>query len=206
MENVKNTVEGISVNKKPSLMDKIKIKLSKIDDITDDDIDEKDSNSFFIKNKAIIIIAIAILSTFIVVNVVFKSIASSPVPKISESEGIAIMSSLYSTVWSIDDGVDTSSELLFEQKYKKIAFSKQLLDDGLTLPVKYYQEDNDSILGVEMGYLRYNREKQMLYAVLPNTQMLKFLYTEASASNIENITLVNDKNNRAYYIKNKVEN
>ncbi len=206
MENVKSAVEGVSKIKKLSFWDRIKLKISMIDSKINLNKSEKDSNSFIVKNKAIIIVAIAILSTLIIVNVMFKSIAASPVSTISEEEGVSIMSDLYSTEWILDDASTNQITFEMDQIYGKISFTENFTDDGLSLPVKYYQNANDGILGVEMGFVQFDRENQMLYAVLPSTQRLKFLYTKADSGNVENITLINDKNSRVYYIKNKVKN
>ena len=206
MENVKSAVEGVSKKKKLSFWDRIKLKISMIDSKINIDKSRKNSNSFIATNKAIIIVAVAIVSTLIIVNMMFKSIAAYPVPTISEDEGVSIMRDLYSTEWILDDATNNQINLEMNQKYGKISFTENLTDDGLSLPIKCYQKAHDGVLGVEMGYVQFDRENQMLYAVLPSTQRLKFLYTEADSGNVENITLINDKNNRAYYTKNKLKN
>jgi hypothetical protein len=206
MEKTTCANEGISAIKKPSIMDKIKSKLSKLDDLTEKQEKGVKREKYFIeKHKALIIIAIAVISTIITVKVTFNSIALSPVPTISEEKAVNIITDLYSTVWEIDRGKNPLPGELKNQTYGKIEFLNHIVDDGLTIPIKFYKNINDGLLGVEMGYVSFNRSQKILTATLPNTETLKFLYTSASTSDMENITLIGKDNNRCYFIKKEIQ-
>jgi hypothetical protein len=206
MENITSANEGIIARKKPSIMAQIKSKLSQFDDLTGkQEKGIKKEKTFIEKNKAYIIIAIAVISTIITVKVTFNSLASSPVPTISEDEALSIITDLYSTVWEIDRGHNLLPSELKNQTYVKIEFTNHIIQDGLTIPIKLSTNNLDNILGVEIGYVSFNRTQEILIATLPNTETLKFLYTAASTTDMENITLVGDDNNRCYFTKKEIQ-
>lgn len=203
MENIKSANEGISAIKKPSILENIENQLIRLDDEVEKT--NKKKKGFIEKNKGIIIIIIAVISIFITVKVTYNSISLAPIQTISEDNAISIITELYSSVWEIDRGINTLPEEFKNQIYAKIEFSNHLLNDGLTLPIKFYKNDNASILGVEVGYISYNREQKIIDVILPNTKTLKFLYSSASKSNMENITIIGDDNNRCYFTKKVIQ-
>lgn len=197
MEKLKNDNGGLIAIEKPSFISRIKSKLSNKNKLPK----SKKNDSFLEKNNVYIIIAIATISAFITVKVSFNSITASPVPSITKDTAISIISNLDGTVWNCEQGKNTLPEELENVLYNKIEFTKKNMADGLTIPVKFFKGNSNSLLGVELGYVSYNIEKQNLIVVLPNSNSLMFMYTESSNSDLENITLVGKGNKRYYFTK-----
>lgn len=197
MEKLKNDNGGLIAIEKPSFISRIKSKLSNKNKLPK----SKKNDSFLEKNNVYIIIAIATISAFITVKVSFNSITASPVPSITKDTAISIISNLDGTVWNCEQGKSTLPEELENVLYNKIEFTKKNMADGLTIPVKFFKGNSNSLLGVELGYVSYNIEKQNLIVVLPNSNSLMFMYTESSNSDLENITLVGKGNKRYYFTK-----
>lgn len=197
MEKLKNDSGGLIAIEKPSFITRIKSKLSNKNKLPK----SKKNDSFLEKNKVYIIITIATISAFITVKVSFNSITASPVPSITKDTAISIISNLDGTVWNCEQGKSILPEELENVIYNKIEFTKKNMEDGLTIPVKFFKSKSNSLLGVELGYVSYNIEKQNLIVVLPNSNSLMFMYTESSNSDLENITLVGKGNKRYYFTK-----
>ncbi|MBK5200168.1 MAG: hypothetical protein JJE21_01390 [Spirochaetaceae bacterium] len=203
MEKTSSTDIAVPVIEKPSIFQKIKAKLSSINKMTGikTSANDKKDISFFDKNKYIFFIALAVISTFLIVSTIYKSIAASPIPKINSVEAQTIMSSLYSTEWIYDESEESLSPSFTNKVYKKIDFSNKIDSSGNKLAVKLFEEDNDLGLGMDLGYLYYSSFTRNLTLILPDAQELKFLYTKSGANDIENLSLINDKNNRIYFTK-----
>lgn len=203
MEKTSNTDISVKAIEKPSIFQKIKSRLSSLNTMTSTKTKAKakDDINFFDKNKYIFFISLAIISIFLIVSTIYKSIEASPIPRINSLEAQSIMSSLYSTQWIYDDSADALNSSLTNKVYKKIDFSNKMDSSSKSLAVKLYEEDNDLGLGMELGYLYYNDLSKNLILILPDSQELKFLYTKSVANDIENLSLINDENNRIYFIK-----
>lgn len=196
MDKTLATEMSVKVIEKPSFFQKLKGKITSFRNSNDN----KDVN-YSNKKRSIYFISLALISLFIIVSTIYKSLEASPIPKIDNLEAQNIMSSLYSTQWIYDEP-NESTLINFNSKiYKKIEFYNKMDDSSTKLPIKLYEEDNNLSLGMELGYLYYSKTKKNLILILPNAQELKFLYTKSSSSNIENLSLINEKNNRIYFVK-----
>jgi hypothetical protein len=206
MEKTLVTDTSVKQTEKPSIFQKLKSKLSLLNRMTRTKNTTKKSNSkddmsFFDRNKYIFFIALAIISTFLIVSTIYKSIEATPIPRISNIEAQDIMSSLYSTQWLYDGSNEELPSKFSSKIYEKIEFSNQMDESGNSLAIKLFENDNDLGLGIELGYLYYNKMNQNLSMILPNNQELKFLYTSSDSDDIENLSLINDENSRIYFIK-----
>lgn len=196
MDKTLATEMSVKVIEKPSFFQKLKGKITSFRNSNDN----KDVN-YSNKKRSIYFISLALISLFIIVSTIYKSLEASPIPKIDNLEAQNIMSSLYSTQWIYDEP-NESTIINFNSKiYKKIEFYNKMDDSSTKLPIKLYEEDNNLSLGMELGYLYYSKTKKNLILIMPNAQELKFLYTKSSSSNIENLSLINEKNNRIYFVK-----
>lgn len=196
MDKTLATEMSVKVIEKPSFFQKLKGKITSFRNSNDN----KDVN-YSNKKRSIYFISLALISLFIIVSTIYKSLEASPIPKIDNLEAHNIMSSLYSTQWIYDEP-NESTLINFNSKiYKKIEFYNKMDDSSTKLPIKLFEEDNNLSLGMELGYLYYSKTKKNLILIMPNAQELKFLYTKSSSSNIENLSLINEKNNRIYFVK-----
>jgi hypothetical protein len=202
MENITNVKMGIGSSERPSLINKIKSKLSNLNKLTmsKKNNSSKDKN-WIERNKAGLILAIALVSILITVKVAFNSLASSPVPKISKEDAINVITELYGSKWISEQGNNEFPAELRSQHYQKIEFSSQIMSDNLSIPIFFFQTNGDVSLGIEMGYISYSTDKKILLVTLPNSETLKFLYTTTESGDMENISLIGESNKRCYFTK-----
>ena len=202
MENTTNVKMGIVPSEHPSLINRIKKKLSNINKLTmsKENISPKDKN-WIERNKSGLILAIALVATLITVKVAFNSLASSPVPTISKDDAINVITELYGSTWISEQGNNEFPVELRNQYYQKIEFSSQIISDSLSIPIYFFQNNGDDSLGIEMGYISYSDDEKILLVTLPNSETLKFLYTSSDLGDMENISLIGKSNKRCYFTK-----
>lgn len=202
MENTTNLKMEIVPSEHPSLINRIKKKLSNINKLTmsKENISPKDKN-WIERNKSGLILAIALVSTLITVKVAFNSLASSPVPTISKDDAINVITELYGSTWISEQVNNEFPVELRNQYYQKIEFSSQIISDSLSIPIYFFQNNGDDSLGIEMGYISYNNDEKILLVTLPNSETLKFLYTSSDLGDMENISLIGKSNKRCYFTK-----
>lgn len=171
---------------------------------------KKEENSKALKKttkfdkKKLIAVAIAAISFVLIFYIALKSIAKAPVETLTIEDGLDEMTNLISTQWIYDASEEFEAEKFLGKEYEKIEFSNALDEENNRIPA-YFLEDRDSLLASELGFIFYDTNENILKVQLPRGKTLKFLHTKASNSEMENLSFINEKNQRIYFIKEKFE-
>ena len=168
---------------------------------TKDENARQEDNSTKLSKDKVIGLVITFISLMLIVYVAFLGMGRRPVSKISREEALSTLKTIYGSTWILDDKGLSHRLATRGEKYEKIFLTTDLDRDKIVLPIFFYRDEKNEVLGKDLGVIYFHDENSLLKVQLPNSKIYDIVYSKSKNNQMENLAFILGGNKRTYYIK-----